>query len=72
MGPDCAGDSFDHQQARLVGVDLSSAMISEARTAAVYDALHVGDLVEYMTGVCDWFRTVPGRNDGIREAESLI
>lgn len=50
-GTGLCGRLFRPSAARLVGVDLSSAMISEARTAAVYDALHVGDLVEYMTGI---------------------
>jgi predicted TPR repeat methyltransferase len=40
---------------RVVGVDLSAAMIEECRRKGVYDSLHVGDVVDYLGQTPDRF-----------------
>ncbi|MFN0182249.1 MAG: methyltransferase [Aquabacterium sp.] len=35
---------------RLVGVDLSSKMVAQARERGIYDELHVGELLDYLEG----------------------
>ncbi len=47
-GTGLLGRQFRDLAARLVGVDLSTAMIATARSTGVYDELALGDVVEFM------------------------
>lgn len=47
-GTGLSGVEFRSVSDRLSGVDLSSGMIEEAKGRNVYDALHVGDIVEFL------------------------
>jgi predicted TPR repeat methyltransferase len=47
-GTGLAGAAFRGQVDRLTGVDLSAAMIDEARRKALYDRLETGELVEFL------------------------
>jgi predicted TPR repeat methyltransferase len=47
-GTGLAGAAFRAQVDRLTGVDLSAAMIDEARRKALYDRLETGELVEVL------------------------
>jgi len=47
-GSGLAGRALRGRVDRLVGVDLSAAMIAQARAAGVYDELAVGDLGEFL------------------------
>jgi predicted TPR repeat methyltransferase len=47
-GAGLAGQAFRGQVERLAGIDLSAAMIEEARRKAIYDRLAIGDLVEFL------------------------
>ena len=47
-GTGLAGVAFRPLVDRLVGVDLSSKMIEEARAKGVYDALTVGDIAQFL------------------------
>jgi predicted TPR repeat methyltransferase len=47
-GTGLAGAAFRTAVDRLTGIDLSAAMIDEARRKAVYDRLETGDLVEFL------------------------
>ncbi len=46
-GTGLAGVAFRPHVDRLVGVDLSSKMVEEARRKGVYDALEVGDIAHF-------------------------
>jgi predicted TPR repeat methyltransferase len=48
-GTGLAGAAFRAHVDRLTGVDLSAAMIAEARRKALYDRLETGELVEFLT-----------------------
>jgi predicted TPR repeat methyltransferase len=48
-GTGLAGAAFRPHVDRLVGVDLSSKMIEEARGKAIYDALTVGDIAQFLS-----------------------
>jgi predicted TPR repeat methyltransferase len=54
-GTGLAGEAMRHRAAWLEGVDLSSAMVEQARRKCVYDHLEVGDAVAALTGVKDRF-----------------
>jgi predicted TPR repeat methyltransferase len=47
-GTGLAGAAFRDQVDRLTGVDLSAAMIEEARRKALYDRLATGELLEFL------------------------
>ena len=47
-GTGLAGAAFRAQVDRLTGVDLSAAMIAQARRKALYDRLATGELVEFL------------------------
>jgi predicted TPR repeat methyltransferase len=47
-GTGLAGAAFRAQVDRLTGIDLSAAMIDEARRKALYDRLETGELVEFL------------------------
>jgi len=47
-GTGLAGAAFRAQVDRLTGVDLSAAMIEEARRKALYDRLETGELVDFL------------------------
>jgi predicted TPR repeat methyltransferase len=47
-GTGLAGSAFRAAVDRLTGIDLSAAMIDEARHRAVYDRLETGELVEFL------------------------
>jgi len=47
-GSGLAGRALRSRVDRLVGVDLSAAMIAQARAAGVYDELSIGDLGEFL------------------------
>jgi predicted TPR repeat methyltransferase len=47
-GTGLAGAAFRGQVDRLTGVDLSAAMIEEARRKTLYDRLETGELVEFL------------------------
>jgi predicted TPR repeat methyltransferase len=47
-GTGLAGAAFRRQVDRLTGIDLSAAMIDEARRKALYDRLEIGELVEFL------------------------
>jgi predicted TPR repeat methyltransferase len=49
-GTGLAGAAFRAAVDRLTGVDLSAAMIAEARHKALYDRLETGELVEFLAG----------------------
>jgi predicted TPR repeat methyltransferase len=49
-GTGLAGAAFRAQVDRLTGVDLSAAMIAEARHKAFYDRLETAELVEFLAG----------------------
>jgi predicted TPR repeat methyltransferase len=49
-GTGLCGDVFKPVAECLVGVDLSSEMISVARRRNIYEELHVADIVEYLAG----------------------
>ncbi|MBE0530856.1 MAG: methyltransferase domain-containing protein [Rhodospirillales bacterium] len=57
-GTGLAGEAMRHRAAWLEGVDLSSAMVEQARRKGVYDRLEVGDAVAALTGVQDRFDIV--------------
>jgi len=54
-GTGLAGEAMRHRAAWLEGVDLSSAMIEQARRKGVYDRLEVGDAVTALTATKDRF-----------------
>jgi predicted TPR repeat methyltransferase len=47
-GTGLAGAAFRAHVDRLIGIDLSAAMIDEARRKAIYDRLVTGELVEFL------------------------
>jgi predicted TPR repeat methyltransferase len=47
-GTGLAGAAFRAEVDRLTGIDLSAAMIDEARRKALYDRLETGELVEFL------------------------
>jgi predicted TPR repeat methyltransferase len=47
-GTGLAGAAFREEVDRLTGIDLSAAMIDEARRKALYDRLETGELVEFL------------------------
>ncbi len=47
-GTGLSGAAFRDRVDRLTGVDLSAAMIDEARRKAIYDRLETGELVEFL------------------------
>jgi predicted TPR repeat methyltransferase len=47
-GTGLAGQAFRNRVAYLSGIDLSAAMIEEARRKAIYDRLAMGDLLEFL------------------------
>jgi predicted TPR repeat methyltransferase len=47
-GTGLAGAAFRGQVDRLTGIDLSAAMIDEARRKALYDRLEIGELIEFL------------------------
>ncbi len=47
-GTGLAGAAFREEVDRLTGVDLSAAMIEEARRKALYDRLETGELLEFL------------------------
>jgi predicted TPR repeat methyltransferase len=49
-GTGLAGQAFRPFAGRLVGVDLSPAMIAQAEAKAIYDRLAVGNLADFLTG----------------------
>lgn len=54
-GTGLAGEAMRGRAAWLEGVDLSSAMVEQARRKGVYDRLEVGDAVAALTGAKDRF-----------------
>jgi predicted TPR repeat methyltransferase len=64
-GTGLAGVAFKPLARRLVGIDLSPAMIEHARARAIYDALHVDDVVAAL-------RQMPGAFDLIVAADVFI
>jgi predicted TPR repeat methyltransferase len=52
-GTGLAGMAFRPYVERLVGVDLSPAMIAQARSKDLYDALHVADLASFLATEAD-------------------
>jgi predicted TPR repeat methyltransferase len=65
-GSGLAGRVLRSRVDRLVGVDLSAAMIAQARAAEVYDELAVGDLGEFLGS------RAPGGADLIVSADTLV
>ncbi|MBV9078648.1 MAG: methyltransferase domain-containing protein, partial [Methylobacteriaceae bacterium] len=62
-GTGLAGEAFRPNAARLVGIDLSPAMVRKAEEKRIYDALHVADLL-------DWLREAgPGSADLVVAAD---
>ena len=49
-GTGLAGAAFRHCCGRLVGVDLSPAMLAQARAKGLYDRLVEGDVAEFLAG----------------------
>jgi predicted TPR repeat methyltransferase len=52
-GTGLVGVALSGRKRRLVGVDLSARMLEQARRRNLYDALHQGELVEFLTMLCD-------------------
>jgi predicted TPR repeat methyltransferase len=67
-GTGLAGAAFRAQVDRLTGVDLSAAMIDEARRKAVYDRLETGELVEFL----DAEAVTHARYDLVAAADVLV
>lgn len=51
-GTGLVGEALQARKHRLVGIDLSARMIELARRRGLYDALHQGELVELLDGMC--------------------
>ena len=47
-GTGLVGAQIRHQARRLVGIDLSAAMLGKAKEKGIYDSLHQGDLVSFL------------------------
>ena len=54
-GSGLAGVELRHRCARLVGVDLSPAMLDLARARALYDELAIGEMSTWLAGCADGF-----------------
>jgi predicted TPR repeat methyltransferase len=67
-GTGLAGAAFRAQVDRLTGVDLSAAMIGEARHKALYDRLETRELVEFLAGEA----AAPARYDLVLAADVLV
>lgn len=57
-GTGLCGQHVRHHAGRLVGVDLSPAMVEKARQRGVYDALHVADVHTYLSSCQEEFDLV--------------
>lgn len=57
-GTGLGGEAVRHRAAWLEGVDLSSAMVEQARRKGIYDRLEVGDALAALTGAKDRFDIV--------------
>ena len=51
-GTGLMGQYLRDNAAQLIGIDLSAAMLEEARNKQIYDALVEGDIVEYCRRLC--------------------
>ena len=49
-GTGLVGERLRKMVRRLEGVDLSEAMLAEARRKQIYDRLHKGDLTQFLGG----------------------
>jgi predicted TPR repeat methyltransferase len=67
-GPGLAGAAFRAMVDRLTGVDLSAAMIDEARRKAIYDRLETGELVAFLAAQA----AAPARYDLVVAADVLV
>ena len=67
-GTGLAGAAFRDRVDRLAGVDLSAAMIDEARRKAIYDRLKTGELIEFL----DAEAAAPARYDLVVAADVLV
>jgi predicted TPR repeat methyltransferase len=67
-GTGLAGAAFRDRVDRLAGVDLSAAMIDEARRKAIYDRLETGELIEFL----DAEAAAPARYDLVVAADVLV
>jgi predicted TPR repeat methyltransferase len=67
-GTGLAGAAFRPVVDRLTGVDLSAAMIDEARRKAIYDRLETGELVELLCAEA----AAPARHDLVVAADVLV
>jgi predicted TPR repeat methyltransferase len=67
-GTGLAGAAFRARVDRLTGVDLSAAMIDEARRKALYDRLETGELVEFLAVEA----AAPARHDLVVAADVLV
>ncbi|WP_316977206.1 class I SAM-dependent DNA methyltransferase [Shumkonia mesophila] len=57
-GTGLAGEALRHRAAWLEGVDLSPAMVEQARRKGIYDRLEIGDAVAALMGAKDRFDSV--------------
>ena len=53
-GTGLVGAAFRDVVGRLEGVDLSARMVDQARAKGLYDALFVGDMIEYLERPAGW------------------
>jgi predicted TPR repeat methyltransferase len=67
-GTGLAGAAFRPAVDRLTGIDLSAAMIDEARRKALYDRLEIGELVAFL----DAEAAAPARYDLVVAADALV
>jgi predicted TPR repeat methyltransferase len=67
-GTGLAGAAFRAMVDRLTGVDLSAAMIDEARRKAIYDRLETGELVAFLAAQA----AAPARYDLVVAADVLV
>jgi predicted TPR repeat methyltransferase len=67
-GTGLAGAAFRAEVDRLTGIDLSAAMIEEARRKALYDRLETGELVEFL----DAEAAAQARYDLVLAADVLV
>jgi predicted TPR repeat methyltransferase len=64
-GTGLVGELLRPHARRLIGIDMSDAMLAQARQKLVYDELRCGDLLNYMAGH-------PGSCDAIASAATLV
>jgi predicted TPR repeat methyltransferase len=67
-GTGLAGAAFRAEVDRLTGIDLSAAMIDEARRKALYDRLETGELIEFLAAEA----TAETRYDLVVAADVLV